>query len=166
MVTDRFSKMVHLIPFGDDTTAETMARRFYAEVVRLHGLPSSIISDRDPRWMSTFWTDLFHLMGVELKRSTAFHPETDGQSERSIRTVCEMLRAHAVAKSIEWLTVSQQLNCTTMPLCNIALESHLLRSYMVGRLSYHWTSLFLLILQPSRLLPCGQKQSRPLNEHK
>ena len=103
MVTDRFSKMVHLIPFGDDTTAETMARRFYAEVVRLHGLPSSIISDRDPRWMSTFWTDLFHLMGVELKRSTAFHPETDGQSERSIRTVCEMLRAHAVAKSIEWV---------------------------------------------------------------
>ena len=103
MVTDRFSKMVHLIPFGDDTTAETMARRFYAEVVRLHGLPSSIISDRDPRWMSTFWTDLFHLMGVELKRSTAFHPETDGQSERSIRTVCEMLRAHAVAKLIEWV---------------------------------------------------------------
>ena len=49
MVTDRFSKMVHLIPFGDDTTAETMAGRFYAEVVRLHGLPSSIISDRDPR---------------------------------------------------------------------------------------------------------------------
>lgn len=78
VVTDRFSKMVHLIPFGDDTTAETMARQFYAEVVRLHGLPSSIISDRDPRWMSAFWTDLFRLMGVELKRSTAFHPETDG----------------------------------------------------------------------------------------
>ena len=53
--------------------------------------------------MSTFWTELFCLMGVELKWSTAFHPETDGQSERSIRTVCEMLRAHAVAKSIEWV---------------------------------------------------------------
>ena len=95
--------MAHLILFRDDTTTETMTCRFYAEVVRLHGLPSSIISDRDPCWMSTFWTDLFHLMGVELKRSTAFHPETDGRSERSIKTVCEMLRAHAVAKLIEWV---------------------------------------------------------------
>lgn len=59
LVVDRFSKMVHLIPMGEDTSAPHVAKCFFEHVVRLHGLPSSIVSDRDPRFTAKFWTTLF-----------------------------------------------------------------------------------------------------------
>ena len=72
---------------------ERLARLYLNEVVRLHGVPISIVSDRDPRFTSRFWPKLQEAFGTTLKFSTAYHPQTDGQSERTIQTLEDMLRA-------------------------------------------------------------------------
>uniref|UniRef100_H3G6A5 Integrase catalytic domain-containing protein n=1 Tax=Phytophthora ramorum TaxID=164328 RepID=H3G6A5_PHYRM len=84
---DRFSKMVHLIPVSDTITAAESAVQFVDTVFRHHGLPESIVSDRDPRFTSAFWSSLFQLLGTKLLMSTAAHPETDGQTERVNRVL-------------------------------------------------------------------------------
>ncbi|KAF0912416.1 hypothetical protein E2562_014060 [Oryza meyeriana var. granulata] len=80
-VVDRFSKYAHFIALGHPYTATTVARAFFDGIVRLHGFPLSIISDRDPVFTGHVWRDLFKMAGVKLRMSTAFHPQTDGQSE-------------------------------------------------------------------------------------
>jgi transposase InsO family protein len=95
-VVDRLTKMAHFIPTTTNVTAETAAKQFFAGVVRLHGLPKSIVSDRDSKFTSAFWKALFKLCGTSLDMSTARHAQTDGQSERMNRTLEEMLRAYAV----------------------------------------------------------------------
>ncbi|OWY91369.1 hypothetical protein PHMEG_00040078, partial [Phytophthora megakarya] len=79
---DRFSKMVHFVPVSAEVTAEESAVHFVDAVFRHHGLPESIISDRDPRFTAAFWSKLFELLGTKLMLSTAGHPETDVQTER------------------------------------------------------------------------------------
>jgi transposase InsO family protein len=95
-VVDRLTKMAHFLPTTTNVTAEAAAKLFFAGIVRLHGLPMSIVSDRDPKFTSAFWRELFRLTGTSLDMSTARHPQTDGQSERMNRTFEEMLRAYAV----------------------------------------------------------------------
>jgi transposase InsO family protein len=94
-VVDRLTKMAHFIPTTTNVTAEAAAQQYFAGVVRLHGLPKSIVSDRDSKFTSNFWRALSHLTGTRLDMSTARHPQTDGQSERMNRTLEEMLRAYA-----------------------------------------------------------------------
>ena len=77
---DRFSKMSHLTPVKAQITAAETAVHFIDAVYRHHGLPESIVCDRDPRLTSTFWTELFELLGTKLLMSTAAHTETDGQT--------------------------------------------------------------------------------------
>ncbi|KAE9173591.1 hypothetical protein PF005_g26205 [Phytophthora fragariae] len=89
---DRFSKMVHLAPVAAEVTADVSAELFLDLVFRHHGLPESIVSDRDPRFTSAFWTRLFALLGTRLLMSTAAHPETDGQTERVNRVLEDVLR--------------------------------------------------------------------------
>ncbi|KAI3450299.1 hypothetical protein Pfo_006964 [Paulownia fortunei] len=69
------------------------AQLYIQEIVRLHGVPLSIVSDRDSRFLSTFWRSLHKALGTQLSFSTAYHPQTDGQSERTIQTLEDMLRA-------------------------------------------------------------------------
>jgi len=78
-VVDRLSKYAHFIALGHPYTAASVARAFFSEVVRLHGFPSSIISDRGPVCTGHVWRDLFKCAGIQLQISTAFHPQTDGQ---------------------------------------------------------------------------------------
>jgi len=80
-VVDRFSKFAHFIPLSHPYTAASVAWVFFQEIVRLHGLPSSIVSDSDPVFTSAFWKELFSLSGVKLQFTSAFHPQADGQSE-------------------------------------------------------------------------------------
>ena len=75
---DRLTKMVHFAPCTKEITAPEYAQLFVDTVFRHHGLPSVIISDRDTRFTSRFWTTLFNLLGTDLRFSTAFHPQTDG----------------------------------------------------------------------------------------
>lgn len=78
---DRFSKRPHFIPCNTTDSAVKAAKDFHDTVFRLHGLPDSIVSDRDPKFTSRFWTELMRILQVNLKMSTADHPQTDGQSE-------------------------------------------------------------------------------------
>jgi len=73
-VVDRFSKYAHFITLGHPYTAISVATAFFDNIVRLHGIPCSIVSDRDPVFNSAFWGELFKLAGVSLRMSTAFHP--------------------------------------------------------------------------------------------
>ena len=101
---DRLSKMVHLAPVSDTIDAEGSARVFLDVVFRLHGLPKSIVSDRDPRFTSDFWSALFRLLGTQLDMSTTDHPESDGQTERANRVVEDILRSFCAANPASWTT--------------------------------------------------------------
>ncbi|GJW18926.1 putative reverse transcriptase domain-containing protein [Tanacetum coccineum] len=81
---------------------EKLARMYLKEVVTRHGIPVSIICDRDPRFASNFWRSLQKALGTNLDMSTAYHPQTDGQSERTIQTLEDMLRACAIDFGKGW----------------------------------------------------------------
>ncbi|KAL5545109.1 hypothetical protein UlMin_008893 [Ulmus minor] len=83
----------HFLPIKITYSLEQLADLYVKEIVRLHGVPISIISDRDSRFTSAFWKSVQKAMGTKLKFSTAFHPQTDGQTERTIQTLEDMLRA-------------------------------------------------------------------------
>jgi hypothetical protein len=74
IVVDRFSKCAHFIPLAHPYSVESVAQAFYADIVRLHGVSQSIVSDRDPIFTSTFWRELMRLVGTKLHMTTAFHP--------------------------------------------------------------------------------------------
>jgi hypothetical protein len=92
VVVCRLTKMVHFIPTHTNVDAPTAAKLFFREVVRHHGMPRSLVSDRDPRFTSKFWEALFAIWGTQLAMSTAYHPQSDGQTERANRTLEDMLR--------------------------------------------------------------------------
>jgi hypothetical protein len=91
-IVDRFSKYSHFIPLAHQYSAESVAQAFFAEIVRLHGIPLSIVSDRDPVFTSNFWRELMRLIGTKLQMTTAFHPQSDGQSESANRVIIMYLR--------------------------------------------------------------------------
>ena len=93
VIVDRLTKSAHFLPIRWGSTLEQLAKKYMTEIVRLHGVPVSIVSDRDPRFTSRFWESLQKALGTKLHMSTAFHPQTDGQSKRTIQTLEEMLRA-------------------------------------------------------------------------
>lgn len=102
IVVDKLTKRCHFIPSKNTDTARQTARRFFDSVVRLHGLPSAIVSDRDAKFTSMFWKTLFERYGTKLCLSSAYHPQTDGQSERMVRTLKEMLRSTVNHKQDDW----------------------------------------------------------------
>jgi hypothetical protein len=115
VVIDQLTLMVRLIPTTTKVKASGVAALYLREVVKLHGVPETIVSDCDPKFMSKFWRELHRLIGTKLLLSTAFHLQTDGQTECSMRTIGQILRA---------LVDSDQKNWATMcPMVEFAINS-------------------------------------------
>ena len=92
MIVDRLTKSAHFIPVRIDYSMDQLAELYVVEIVRLHGVSLSIVSDRDPRFTSRFWKELQSALDTRLNFSTAFYPQTDGQSKRLIQVLEDMLR--------------------------------------------------------------------------
>ncbi|GJW59260.1 putative reverse transcriptase domain-containing protein [Tanacetum coccineum] len=102
VIVDRLTKSAHFIPIRATDSMETLTRLYIKEIVSRHGVPISIISDRDSHFTSRFWQSLQNALGTQLDMSTAYHPETDGQSKRTIQTLEYMLRACVIDFGKGW----------------------------------------------------------------
>lgn len=94
VIVDRITKYAYFIPCTEKTTAEKTARLVLREVVAHHGLPEEFITDRDKLFTSKFWTSLIEQLGVHRKLSSAYHPQTDGQTERVNQILEQYLRCY------------------------------------------------------------------------
>ncbi|GJY92089.1 putative reverse transcriptase domain-containing protein [Tanacetum coccineum] len=103
VIVDRLTKSAIFTPMRETDPMDKLARMYLKEVVTRHGIPLSIICDRDPRFASNFWRSLQNALGTSLDMSTAYHPQTDGQSERTIQTLEDMLRACAIDFGKGWV---------------------------------------------------------------
>jgi hypothetical protein len=102
VIVDRLTKSAHFLAIKVGLSLERLEKLYVNEIVRLHGVPVTIVSDRDRRFISQFWKKLHMAMGTNLNFSTAFHPQTDGQSERTIQILEDMLRACAIDFRGSW----------------------------------------------------------------
>lgn len=102
VVVDKFSKYSHFLGLSHPFTAVSVAKLFFSEIYRLHGLPTTIVSDRDKVFTSNFWRHLFKFAGVTLNMSSAYHPQTDGQSERVNQCIETFLRCFVHSCPSQW----------------------------------------------------------------
>ena len=102
VIVDRLTKVAHFIPIKETYSLDRLARLYVDKIVTLHGVPKAIVSDRDRRFTSHFWESFQEAMGTKLKFSTSYHPQTDGQSERTIQTLEDMMRACVIDFGSNW----------------------------------------------------------------
>jgi hypothetical protein len=102
VVVDRLTKMAHFTPCRETIDAHELAALFLKHIIRLHGMPTNIVSDRGTLFTSAFWRSLLHLMGTTSSLSTAFHPQTDGQTERVNAILEQYLRMYMHEQQDDW----------------------------------------------------------------
>ncbi|GKB09679.1 putative reverse transcriptase domain-containing protein [Tanacetum coccineum] len=103
VIVDRLTKSAHFLPIRENDPLDKLARLYLNRIVARHGIPASIICDRDGRFTSNFWKSFQKALGTDVSMSTAYHPETDGQSERTIQTLKDMLRACVIDFGKGWV---------------------------------------------------------------
>ncbi|SJL18178.1 uncharacterized protein ARMOST_21755 [Armillaria ostoyae] len=103
VVICRLTSQVHLIPIHTSNTATDLSAIYFREIVRLHGLPESIVSDRDPKFTSVWWKELHRLLGAKLLMSTSFHPQTDGATERANHSIGQIFHTAICPDQRDWL---------------------------------------------------------------
>ncbi|GJR72677.1 putative reverse transcriptase domain-containing protein [Tanacetum coccineum] len=103
VIVDRLTKSAHFLPIRENDPLDKLARLYLNRIVTRHGIPASIICDRDGRFTSNFWRSFQKALGTDISMSTAYHPETDGQSERTIQTLEDMLRACVIDFGKGWV---------------------------------------------------------------
>jgi hypothetical protein len=102
VVVDKLTKAAHFIPLKTTHKATNVVDIFMREITRLHGIPKTIVSDRDPKFTSKFWKGLFKGFRTNLNFNTAYHPESDGQTERVNQVIEDMLRMYVMDKPSKW----------------------------------------------------------------
>ena len=102
VIVDQLTKSAHFIPINERYSIDRLTNLYMKKIVTRHGVPISIVSDRDPRFNSRFWRSFQECLGTKLNMSTAYHPQTDGKSERTIRTIEDMLRVCVVDFKGNW----------------------------------------------------------------
>lgn len=103
VVVDILSKYDHFVPLAHLYTTEGVVEQFIKEIVRLHGVPKSIVCDRDAVFASKFWKEFFKLQGSRIRMSSAYHPQMDGQLESLNRSIETSLRCFAMEKPQQWV---------------------------------------------------------------
>jgi len=101
-VVDFISKRVHFVPMHTTVTAEEVARLFLHYIWKLHGLPKRVVSDRGPQFVASFTKELYRLLGIQLSSSTAWHPQTDGQTECVNQELNQFLRLFVNERQDDW----------------------------------------------------------------
>ncbi|GJS94483.1 reverse transcriptase domain-containing protein [Tanacetum coccineum] len=116
VIFDRLTKSAHFLPMKETDLMEKLMRQYLKEIVSRHGVPVLIISDQDSKFTFHFWQSLNKALGTQLDMSTTYHPQMDGQSERTIQTLKDMLRVsklhrlkHCMAESVDRLFVGLRL---------------------------------------------------------
>ena len=104
VIVDRLTKSAHFIPINISYPVSKLAEIYTNVIVKLHGVPLCIVSDRDPRFTSEFWKSLQEALGSKLRLSSAYHPQTDGQTERTIQSLEDLLRACILEQGGSWDT--------------------------------------------------------------
>jgi hypothetical protein len=103
VIIDRLAKSAHFLPIKVSDKLDKLAKLYVRKIVKLYGVHVSIVSDRDPRFTSRFWDKLQSAMGMKLNFSTTYHPQTDGQSERTIQTLEDMVRLCVLDFKGNWI---------------------------------------------------------------
>src|SRR6266481_2858202 len=112
VVINCLTLQVHLIPMTTCVTSNEVTWLFLKEIVRLHGVPNSIVSDRDSKFTSKFWKELHRLMGTKLLMSTAFHPQMDGATERANHSISQVLRTMVRNDQKDWAALCPMVEFT------------------------------------------------------
>lgn len=128
VVVDRFSKGIHLGMLPSSHTAHAVASLFMDIVGKIHGLPRSLVSDRDPLFVSKFWQELFQLSGTQLRMSSAYHPQSDGQTEVLNKIIEQYLRAFVHRRSRTWGKLLLWVEWSHNTSWNVGTGSTLMRS--------------------------------------
>ena len=151
VVICHLTSMVHLVPIHTTTTTSELAWIYIREIVCLHGLAETIVSDRDSKFTSKFWRETHKLLGMKLLMSTSFHPQTDGASERAIRSVAQILQAMVRPDQQDW---SEKI-----PMVEFALNSAISTSsgFAPFELNYGYTPSINLGITPGLSVVPGIK---------
>jgi hypothetical protein len=140
VVVDRLSKQAISTPCFKTATAEDMARMFLSHVYRYYGPPQTIVSDRGPQFVSKFWQELTRILGIELKLSTAYHPQTDGQTEIMNQYIDQRLRPFVNYYQDNWSEMLPMMDYSqlTLPHTSIGMSPYELLNGRLPRTSFDW----------------------------